>query len=488
MRKTICAQKPLRHTRIYTRELYNEHHKVRDYNIYTILFVMATKKSIKEAVMNVAKETVEVAKGTVEFIAEHLGFKQRYKMLLIGETGSGKTSFLNFLCNSALIQALGYVEGSEQFHRFNDIKLENVEAKKMESKTYGVKLYKVELCELKIGVIDSPGFGDSRGLSEDKRNAKKIVSALTSEEYVNCICLVINGRMARMSATLRYVMTEVTAILPRIVLNNVIVVFTNVGDPLDLNFDPGSLKDFFGQDIKEENIFCLENPYCRLEKAKEKQATLSRKRIAASLQKSFDEAGFMLKDMCEVIKKFAPVHTCHFEELYQKKQEIERRTLRLLTEYDNQKSLEKAIKRAEESVKVASNSKELNANYRSTQTVTRWNQVPTKRHNTLCGAAHCYSNCHVPCHLPKSFDKEVFRKCRSMDGGDTCTECNHSYRLHHHDEVVHVKEETVEEMIDEETRKRFEDAKSMEERERIISAGLREKTNGRKEKTFCCTT
>ena len=50
-----------------------------------------------------------------------------------------------------------------------------------------------------VGVIDTPGFGDSRGLKE---NAGEIVRALSSEDYVNCICLTINGPESRMSATL----------------------------------------------------------------------------------------------------------------------------------------------------------------------------------------------------------------------------------------------------------------------------------------------
>ena len=66
------------------------------------------------------------------------------------------------------------------------------------------------ICGLNVGVIDTPGFGDSRGLKE---NAGEIVRALSSEDYVNCICLTINGRESRMSATLKYVLSEVTSIL-----------------------------------------------------------------------------------------------------------------------------------------------------------------------------------------------------------------------------------------------------------------------------------
>ena len=77
----------------------------------------------------------------------------KYKILLIGETGSGKTSFLNVLCNCDLIQTLGFKEGLGQLQQFNDIKIENAISCKMESKTSGAKLHNVELGELKVDVI-----------------------------------------------------------------------------------------------------------------------------------------------------------------------------------------------------------------------------------------------------------------------------------------------------------------------------------------------
>jgi GTP-binding protein EngB required for normal cell division len=398
----------------------------------------------------------------------------RYKMLLIGETGSGKTSFLNFLCNAERIQAVGFITASEGFRPFNDIALENAAASKMESKTSGAQLYKTQICGLSVGVIDSPGFGDSRGLDQDKRNAQTIVDALTAVEGINCICLVINGRTSRISATLKYVLTQITAILPRVVLNNIVVVFTNATEILDVNFDVSILEQFFGQPIKDDHIFCIENPYCRYEKAKEKQGTLPQKKIIASLKKSFDEAAAMLREFHGVVSKFDAVHTNHFVVLYHKKREIERSTISLLMKYENQKRLEAEIKDTEKEVNSAANDKRLNKKYQLIRNLSRWIQVETSRHSTLCGAAGCYSNCHAPCHLDKSFDKEEFKSCASIKSDGNCKECGHSYRLHYHDEVMHELVTEEKEMIDEATRGRFLAAETMEERQRIALAGLQE--------------
>lgn len=431
-----------------------------------------------EAAKNFAKTAVKSASSAADKVAT-LVLQRRdqtsFKMLLIGETGSGKTSFLNLLCNCGLIQALGFEEGLEQFRQFNDVKLENASSRKMESKTSGAKLYKVELGELKVGVIDTPGFGDSRGIEEDKKHSKKIVDALKCEEYINCVCLVVNGRQARMSATLRYVLTEITSVLPRDVLKNVIVVFTNTADPLELNFDTELFREYFGEEI--EHQFTIENPYCRFEKAKLKKGKLPIDKIAKTLKKSFEETADTLREMCEAIKEIKPVHTHHFVTLYETKQKIERKVLTMLTEYDNQQRLEKQIKQAQAKASAALEAKNLNKDYEATHTIIRWIVIeePHKRHNTLCGAAGCYSNCHTPCYLEKSFDKEEFKNCRCMKGWVACSECGHHYTLHYHNVARFEKVEETENFVNEDMKKRFEAATSNEEINNILQNALEQK-------------
>ena len=401
-----------------------------------------------------------------------------YKMLLVGETGSGKTSFLNLLCNCETIKKLGFNKASKQLRKFNDSNLENARSREAESKTSGVKMYSIELdkVELKVGIMDTPGFGDTRGFQQDKINTKLIIDGLKAEQYINCVCLVINGRLSRITATLRYVLTEVTSILPREVLSNVIVVFTNAVDRWLLNLKPDSLQEYFGRKIDPEKIFCIENPYCRLERAWQHQGQQSAD--IRRLERSFDETGEVLTNMWTTIKSFPPVYTSRFTALYEKKQQIEREVLNLLAGHDYQRALEKKLAVTEEEVNAAVRTRQFNSNFRSTVTKpVRWTAVSTNRHNTLCGAQNCYSNCHKHCNLPKSFDKEVFKQCWCMSG-DKCHQCGHSYIHHYHNEVLWQKEggeETL--VIDEATKKKYEEAKSMEERARICKQQLERDKN-----------
>ena len=91
---------------------------------------------------------------------------------------------MNLLCNCANIQTYD-AEGLARFRQFNDMEPERAESSMMESKTSGTKVYDVQLSDLNVQLIDTPGFGDSRGMKEDEKNVKKIIDALKEEDYIN---------------------------------------------------------------------------------------------------------------------------------------------------------------------------------------------------------------------------------------------------------------------------------------------------------------
>ena len=266
----------------------------------------------------------------------HVRPAESYKILLLGETCSGKTSFVNFLWNSRFVLELNVKTALEKFRSFNNLELENPTAGLMQSKTSDATLYTdLELVSgMTVDIIDTPGFGDA---IEDKRHVKKIVDALKDAEFINCICLVINGTCCRMTATLTYVLMEVTSILPKVVLDNVIVVFTNVANSLYLNFSPDALQSFFGKKIEEDRMFFINNPYCLIETVRRRrQISASIDRFfTKNMEKVFHEAKDMLIEMCDAIKSFRTVHTMHFVTLYDTKLEVEQEVTALLAAYES---------------------------------------------------------------------------------------------------------------------------------------------------------
>ena len=125
-----------------------------------------------------SKTSGKAAAKAASTVANVFGFGAKvedypYRMLLIGETGAGKTSFLNLLCNCRMIKMLYREFNLELLQDFHDIKLENASARQMESKTSSAVLG-----EMRMGIIDTPGLGDSRGIEQDERNVKSIIDVL----------------------------------------------------------------------------------------------------------------------------------------------------------------------------------------------------------------------------------------------------------------------------------------------------------------------
>ena len=114
--------------------------------------------------------------------------KKEYIILLLGYTGQGKTSFLNFLYNVETV--LKEFDGINQCEEFNDNSKENEQNYKMSSKTSAVTQYLVKIGQANLIVVDTPGLGDTRGTKKDEKHIEEIKSHVLSLGGANCIMIV----------------------------------------------------------------------------------------------------------------------------------------------------------------------------------------------------------------------------------------------------------------------------------------------------------
>ena len=324
----------------------------------------------------------------------------------------------------------------------------------MESKTTAATYYKIDFEQVKIGVVDTPGFGDTRGLDQDKENIKKIVDKVNEVEYINCICLIINGRLARMTHQLQYVVSEISAVLPKATATNIVVVFTNVKHAIDLSFEVDSLAPYLGTTLPNENVVYIDNPWCMLQK-------MEKNNITKDLTKAFGRASESLEKMFNVIKTFEAIHSTFFMQLYLEKEAVERKMVQLLHAVDNKTSLQESIATKKAEIDVAVKTKSLNKDFVSTLTVPNWIIIKTPFHNTVC--QECNSNCHTECGLKRTMDREVIKECSCiMVDSDQCSVCEHSYDLHVHMDGLNSREMVETSIVNDEMKKKFESAESEE--------------------------
>lgn len=170
-------------------------------------------------------------------------------ILLLGETGVGKSTFINALANyltfrtvdeacDGEMQSLIYLE----FTTYTDVyeekrivvgKVENDEiARRKEvgcSVTQKCKAYtfNVGSTELPVRLIDTPGIGDTRGFDQDVVNMKGILSHLSEYDTLSAICILLKPNEERLTTSLKYCVVQLLTHLHKDATSNILFCFTN---------------------------------------------------------------------------------------------------------------------------------------------------------------------------------------------------------------------------------------------------------------------
>lgn len=143
-------------------------------------------------------------------------------LMMIGETGCGKTTLINSMMNF-----LFGVQFADPF-RYKLI-VEKDKGTQAVSMTDEVNTYYIEPPALDFGLtlIDTPGYGDTRGLQQDKEITKKIKAAFEERiQDINAICFVMNASRPRLTPTQRYIFKQILGIFGHDVAQNIIILLT----------------------------------------------------------------------------------------------------------------------------------------------------------------------------------------------------------------------------------------------------------------------
>lgn len=330
-----------------------------------------------------------------------------FHAVVIGETGSGKTSLLNLIANLRKIAQMNEKEDlTLKMVRHLHIQAKTDQnANQGQSQTDKAFAHKIPDLGFNLVLIDTPGFGDTRGVDKDIAHVKNIEKAVESCDSINCILLVINGAVARMTPQLRYVLAQVTALMPQSILDQITVVLTNVVDPLDLNFDMTQLIEFFGKPVPPNHVIMINNPYAKLSKVLNAEEGIQRaalKRIKAGFKETYTE----IVELFQEIVKFPPIGTHKFQEVYKARQDIEMSITKLQTELAAIAEKKNRIQQLEKEV---ADSESTLASLSGSMKVQTWEDTPGV-HHMICRT--CHKTCHHKCNVPFGRGKtETFKDC-----------------------------------------------------------------------------
>ena len=369
--------------------------------------------------------------------------RKSINLLVVGETGTGKTTLLNSMAN--------YLLGI----KYNDplrIKMiiENATSD-AHSITSSVNLYQIKpkkkIFPFPVRFIDTPGFGDTGGLKVDKENTKKLWKFLTNEcPDLHGICFVMKASTTRLTAIQQYISQQILGIFGKDTVNNFLGLLTYSDNKTPKALDAikeGNLP------ISNDKIFKFNNSAIFPDEKDDSSEE--------SITKFFWQMGYQSFDkFFSKMKIIRPVSLKMTKEVISARKNLETKveTLRAYIQLglDNLSKLRNNLSILNDNF----NEIITNKNYKFTMEKIEKRTVPTGVCNTWCTSCQYY--CHYPCYLSPNDDKN---DCSAISGGK-CTVCRDRCPTNTHINRIIYKEENIkktETNIDQNVLNRFNSAK-----------------------------
>lgn len=146
--------------------------------------------------------------------------KRCISLLLLGETGAGKTTFLNSLINFIL-----KVDYNDNF-RYVLVNEKGAEEFLSQTKEVSIYYIKSHYSNPPIKIIDTPGFGDTSGYDFDKKITRMIYEKFKEIKDLNSVCFICKYNEERFDYSQRYIFNSVINLFAKDMAKNFMILFS----------------------------------------------------------------------------------------------------------------------------------------------------------------------------------------------------------------------------------------------------------------------
>ncbi|KAF8307319.1 hypothetical protein DL93DRAFT_2038511, partial [Clavulina sp. PMI_390] len=159
-----------------------------------------------------------------------------FTILIVGESGVGKTSLLTLLYNILV------GNGPDDFKPIDDGHNKSNKSR-FQSQTEAAKSYTFTSKNgVNFLIIDTPGLNDTRGGGYNERHKGSIAKFIAeTAASLNSVLILANGTLARLSASTQGALNTLIEILPKKLQNNISMLFTKWASLANLNFEDSDI-------------------------------------------------------------------------------------------------------------------------------------------------------------------------------------------------------------------------------------------------------
>lgn len=348
------------------------------------------------------------------------------KILIIGETGAGKSTFINYLTNyfrkgslknlKVAVPSKYRPHATESFSH-SEQNMQNT----TQSKTDGCHQYMFAQNEKQYLFLDTPGLSDTRGAEQDNINISKIIDAVEGLGGLTAVIIVVNGAVARLTVNLQNVISRLRGNLPDTVMDNVIVVLTN-STRYAANFTLQAL-ELYG------NVY----PYYMQNSAFSTDPSTWTSTALDALQSDWDQAMDELDAMRETLDTFKIKSVAAFKNMRDIRNEIKTLMHAAQVEVSQIQKMQDELAAFDAALKQTDTDLVTYKDYTQERKVEVAELVDAPYHSTLCQI--CTHVCHEKCGLTETttVGDQIFQQCWAMSKG-VCKQCPGacSYTSHYH--------------------------------------------------------
>ena len=394
-------------------------------------------------------------------------------ILILGETGVGKSTWINGIVNYMSYADLNEAreagdlivlipsqfmytkEGGESVQIKIGKVSDNEVLKPGHSATQETRSYVFHVGDQIIRLIDTPGIGDSRGLEQDRKNFDNILSYLSHYNEIHAVCILLKPNNSRLHAMFRFCIQELLARLHTSAKNNIVFCFTNARGTF---YRPGDTLPSLNAMLEEKkigitanpnNYFCFDNEPFRFLACLHNEIAFDDEDIK-TYANSWDRA------VCETNKLFGHINKIPPHKVRKTISMNEARRV-VVAMSKPMAEVAKTIEENNEAAKDAMNQINLHAKGMSSlEKDLKFHGVDLEREEldypiTVCTHSECIERiavgknnihtvnykqiCHDHCYLSgiptETTNDSRLQKCRCING-TTCHQCSHHYTYHMH--------------------------------------------------------